>query len=225
MTVQPSTAPRPVCVRSSTSARWPTGTWRSPRSIAGTAWASVSINRWRSRLGPCKKLAIVTQKRGASAQNTYITNLLWSSKMSQRIDFYSASPEALAAMIALEKAGGKLGIDARLLDLIKLRASQINGCAFCIDLHTTDARKAGESERRLATLSAWRETPFFTERERAVLAWTEALTLLPQSQAPDDVYAALALQLTAAEMVNVTLAIGSINTWNRLAVGFRKMPE
>ncbi|MRW85429.1 carboxymuconolactone decarboxylase family protein [Pseudoduganella sp. FT26W] len=144
--------------------------------------------------------------------------------MSTRIDFYGASPEALAAMIALEKAGGKLGIDARLLDLIKLRASQINGCAFCIDLHTTDARKAGESERRLATLSAWRETPFFTERERAALAWTESLTNIAATHAPDADYELLAAHYSPKEMSDLTLAIVTINAWNRYAIGFRKMP-
>ena len=143
----------------------------------------------------------------------------------QRLDFTQASPDAVKAMYALEAAIAKLGVEHSLLELIRLRASQINGCAFCVDMHTSDARKAGETERRLYAVSVWRETPFFTARERAVLAWTEALTLLPQNQAPDDVYAALAAELTPAEMVNVSLAIGSINTWNRLAVGFRKMPE
>lgn len=143
----------------------------------------------------------------------------------QRIDFALASPDVVKAMYALEAAIAKLGLEHSLLELIRLRASQINGCAFCVDMHTSDARKAGETERRLYAVSVWRETPFFTARERAVLAWTEALTLLPHSQAPDDDYAALAAELTPAEMVNVTLAIGTINTWNRLAVGFRKMPE
>ena len=139
--------------------------------------------------------------------------------------FHEASPDAIKAMYALEAAIAKLGVEHSLLELIRLRASQINGCAFCVDMHTSDARKAGETERRLYAVSVWRETPFFTPRERAVLAWTEALTLLPQNHASDADYAALAEQLTPAEMVNVTLAIGSINTWNRLAVGFRKMPE
>ena len=143
----------------------------------------------------------------------------------QRIDFAQASPDANKAMYALEAAIAKLGVEHSLLELIRLRASQINGCAYCVNLHANDARKAGETERRLYAVSVWRETPFFTPRERAVLAWTEALTLLPQNHASDADYAALAEQLTPAEMVNVTLAIGSINTWNRLAVGFRKMPE
>lgn len=144
--------------------------------------------------------------------------------MNARADFYTASKEAVSAMIALEKAGSGLGIDPRLLDLIKLRASQINGCAFCIDLHISDARKAGESERRLATVSAWRETPFFTERERAALAWTESLTNIAQTHAPDADYEMLAAQFSAKEMADLTLAIVTINAWNRFAIGFRKMP-
>ena len=142
----------------------------------------------------------------------------------QRIDFAQASPDAIKAMRALEAASAGLGIEHSLIELIRLRASQINGCAFCVDKHTSDARKAGETERRLYAVSVWRETPFFTPRERAVLAWTEAQTLIAQAHPSDDAYAALAAELTPAEMVNVTLAIGIINTWNRLAVGFGKMP-
>ena len=142
----------------------------------------------------------------------------------QRIDFAQASPDANKAMYALEAAIAKLGIEHSLIELIRLRASQINGCAFCVDMHTSDARKAGETERRLYAVSVWRETPFFTARERAVLAWTEAQTLIAQAHPSDDAYAALAAELTPAEMANVTLAIGAINTWNRLAIGFGKMP-
>jgi len=142
----------------------------------------------------------------------------------QRHDFAQASPDANKAMYALEAAIAKLGIEHSLMELIRLRASQLNGCAFCVDMHTSDARKAGETERRLYAVSVWRETPFFTARERAVLAWTEAQTLIAQAHPSDDAYAALAAELTPAEMVNVTLAIGAINTWNRLAVGFGKMP-
>ena len=142
----------------------------------------------------------------------------------QRIDFAQASPDANKAMYALEAAIARLGIEHSLIELIRLRASQINGCAFCVDMHTSDARKAGETERRLYAVSVWRETPFFTARERAVLAWTEAQTLIAQAHPSDDAYTALAAELTPAEMVNVTLAIGAINTWNRLAIGFGKMP-
>src|SRR3954471_18416535 len=120
--------------------------------------------------------------------------------MEARIDYYSASQEAVSAMLALEKAVSKLGLEPKLLDLVKLRASQINGCAFCVDLHTSDARKAGESERRLYAVTVWRETPFFTERERAALAWTEALTLIADTHAPDADYQQLAAQFSPKEM-------------------------
>lgn len=144
--------------------------------------------------------------------------------MTHRADFYSASPEATKALIALEVAVSKLGIDKPLLELIKLRASQINGCGFCVDMHTTDMRKAGENERRIATVCVWRETDFFTPQERAVLAWTEVLTLLAQTAAPDGDYQALAALFSPKEMVDISLAISTINAWNRLAVGFRKHP-
>jgi len=142
--------------------------------------------------------------------------------MEARIDFYKASPEALKALVALDVAVGKLGLDAALLDLVKLRASQINGCAFCIDLHASDLRKRGESERRIQTAVVWHETPFFTPRERAALAWTEALTRVADTHAPDADYEALRAQFSEAEMVNLSLAIGLINSWNRLSIGFRK---
>lgn len=144
--------------------------------------------------------------------------------MEARIDFYKSSPDAMKAMTAVDVAISKLGLESSLVELIKLRASQINGCAYCVDLHSTEMRKAGESERRLHGVSVWRETPFFTPRERAALGWTEALTRLAETHAPDADFAALAEQFSAAEMVNVTLAINSINGWNRLAVGFRKLP-
>ncbi|MDI2591044.1 carboxymuconolactone decarboxylase family protein [Pseudomonas sp. N3-W] len=144
--------------------------------------------------------------------------------MQPRIDFYTASPDGLKAMLGLENAVSKLPLEKSLLELVKLRASQINGCAFCLDMHTADARKGGETERRLYTVSAWRETPFFTPRERAALAWTEALTLLSQTHAPDEDYAQLSAEFSPKEMVDLSVAIATINSWNRLAVGFRKMP-
>lgn len=142
----------------------------------------------------------------------------------QRVDFYKASPDAMKAMMALEGAIAKLGIDPLLIDLVKLRASQINGCAFCVDMHSADARKRGETERRLYAVAAWRDTPFFSPRERAALAWTEALTRVSETRAPDEDYEALRAQFSEAEMVNLTLVIGAINVWNRLSIGFRKMP-
>ena len=145
--------------------------------------------------------------------------------MEPRLDLYKASPDALKAMLAFSAATEKLGLEKPLLELVKLRASQINGCAFCVDMHAADARKGGETERRLYALSAWHETPFYTPRERAALAWTEAVTLISTSHAPDDVHAALDAQFTQKEQMDLTLAISMINCWNRLAIAFRKMPD
>jgi AhpD family alkylhydroperoxidase len=145
--------------------------------------------------------------------------------MNARIDYYKASKEATGAMMALEKAVNAFGLEPSLLELVKLRASQINGCAFCVDLHTSDARKAGESDRRLHAVTVWREAPFFTPRERAALAWTESLTRLPDTHAADADYALLREQFSDKEMADLTVAIIAINGWNRLAVGFRKMPS
>ncbi|MGF6223304.1 carboxymuconolactone decarboxylase family protein [Pseudomonas frederiksbergensis] len=145
--------------------------------------------------------------------------------MQPRIDFYTASPDGLKAMMALEAAVSKLPLEKSLIELVKLRASQINGCAFCIDMHTADAIKGGETPRRLFAVTAWREAPFFTDRERAALAWTESLTQLSLTHAPDEDYALLSAEFSPKEMVDLTVAISTINSWNRLAVGFRKMPQ
>ncbi|WLG52759.1 carboxymuconolactone decarboxylase family protein [Pseudomonas sp. FP1742] len=145
--------------------------------------------------------------------------------MQTRIDFYTASPDALKAMMALETAVSKLPLEKSLIELVKLRASQINGCAFCIDMHTADAIKDGETPRRLFAVTAWREAPFFTNRERAALAWTESLTQLSLTHAPDEDYAQLSAEFSPKEMIDLTVAISTINSWNRLAVGFRKMPQ
>ena len=145
--------------------------------------------------------------------------------MEPRLDFYGASPDIMKALVALDVAIGKRGIDPVLLNLVKLRASQINGCAYCVDSHNSDARKAGESERRLSAVVAWRETLFFTDLERAALAWTEALTRLPDTHAPDADYEALRAHFEDAEMVDLSVAIGAINIWNRLGVAFRKIPK
>ena len=128
-------------------------------------------------------------------------------------------------MMAFSDATERLGLEHSLLELVKLRASQVNGCAFCVDMHSADARKGGETERRLHAVSVWRETPFFTPRERAALAWTEAVTAISTSGAPDDVHEALAAQFTEKERMDLTLAIAMINSWNRLAIAFRKMPD
>jgi AhpD family alkylhydroperoxidase len=145
--------------------------------------------------------------------------------MEPRLDIYKASPDAIKAMLAFSAATEKLGLEKPLLELVKLRASQINGCAFCVDMHSADARKGGETERRLYALPAWRETPFFTPRERAALAWTEAVTRISVEGAPDDVYAGLNAQFTPKEQMDLTLAISMINCWNRLAISFHKMPD
>ncbi|POA52308.1 MULTISPECIES: carboxymuconolactone decarboxylase family protein [Pseudomonas] len=145
--------------------------------------------------------------------------------MQPRLDFYTASPEALKAMLALEAAVSRLPLEKSLIELVKLRASQINGCAFCVDMHSVDALKQGETERRLFAVAVWRESPFFTPRERAALAWTEALTRLAETQAPDADYEQLAGQFSPSECVDLTMAISTINSWNRLAVGFRKLPQ
>lgn len=145
--------------------------------------------------------------------------------MRPRADFYTASPDAMKAMMALENAVSKLSLEKSLLELVKLRSSQINGCAFCIDMHTADAIKDGETPRRLFAVTAWREAPFFSERERAALLWTESLTQLSLSHAPDEDYEVVAAQFSPKELVDLTVAINTINGWNRLAVGFRKLPQ
>ncbi len=141
--------------------------------------------------------------------------------MTQRIDYKTASPGAFQAMLGLEGHAGQCGLEHGLLELVKTRVSQINGCAHCLDMHTKDARAAGETEQRLYLLSAWRETTAYTPRERAALAWAEAVTLLAAHGVPDDVYAQAQLQLDAKELVDLTLAIVAINGWNRLAVAFQ----
>lgn len=144
--------------------------------------------------------------------------------MQPRLEYANAAPDAVQAMYGIERYVRQCGLEHSLLELVKVRASQINGCAFCIDMHTKDARAERESEQRLYALSAWRETPFFTKRERAALEWTEALTLVGESHAPDPVYNAVKKHFTNKEMVDLTMAIIVINGWNRLAVGFRTVP-
>ncbi len=138
-----------------------------------------------------------------------------------RIESAKVFPEALQAMFGLERAVRKSSLEPALLHLVKVRASQLNGCGYCIDMHTKDARALGETEQRLYLTSAWREAPCYSERERAALEWTEALTLLPSSAAPDDVYERVRSAFSEQEVVALTLAIVAINGWNRLAVGLR----
>jgi AhpD family alkylhydroperoxidase len=141
--------------------------------------------------------------------------------MKKRIDYFAASPNAMKGMLEIEKYISTANIDKKLLELVKTRASQLNRCAYCLDMHTKDARIAGETEQRLYTLPAWRETPFFSEKERAALAWTEALTLLPTNDVSDAVYDEIKKHFTDKELVDLTMAIVAINGWNRLSVGFR----
>ena len=145
--------------------------------------------------------------------------------MSPRLDYYNASPKAMKAMIAMEAMTSNLSIDTALLHLIKIRASQVNGCAFCTDMHSVDARRAGESDRRLYAIAVWRDSNFFNPRERAALAWAEAVTLLAESRVPDEVYEQAREQFSEGELVDLTMAVTTINSWNRLAVSFRQTPS
>lgn len=139
-----------------------------------------------------------------------------------RLDYRQALPEASRAMNQLESVVGDSTLEPKMLDLIKIRASQINGCAYCLDMHTSEAEAMGEDSQRLHLVTVWREAPVFSPRERAALAWTEALTLLPGTGGPDDVYAEVAREFSPEEQVALTLAIVAINGWNRLSVGFRQ---
>jgi AhpD family alkylhydroperoxidase len=144
--------------------------------------------------------------------------------MSPRINFPKVAPEAYMAMRGLEAYLRQSGLDATLLELVKTRASQINGCAYCIDMHTKDARAHGETEQRLYALSAWRETPFFSERERAALAWTEAVTLVADAPIDDEDYDSAREQFDEKALADLTLAIVAINGWNRLSIAFATVP-
>ncbi len=144
--------------------------------------------------------------------------------MSERIDYTKITPEGYRAMSGLERYVRGSGLEPSLLELVKLRASQINGCAYCIDMHWKDARARGESEQRLYGLMAWRESPYYTERERAALAWTEAVTLIAESHVPDELYEEVRQSFTETELVNLTFALVAINGWNRLAISFRTEP-
>jgi AhpD family alkylhydroperoxidase len=144
--------------------------------------------------------------------------------MPPRLSYARVAPGAHKAMLALEHYVNEAGLEPTLLDLVRLRASQINGCAFCIDMHSKDARAEGETEQRLYALNAWRETPFFTDRERAALAWAEAVTLVAEGHVPDAVYEDARQQFSDEELVNLTLAIVTINGWNRLSIAFRAVP-
>ena len=145
--------------------------------------------------------------------------------MKARMNPYQTAPQTMKALETLEVQIQASGLEKSLIELVKTRASQINGCAFCINMHTQDARKQGETEQRLYLLNAWREAPLYTDRERAALAWTEAVTLVSETHVPDDVYDDVRRHFSEAETVNLTMLVAAINAWNRIAISFRSIPQ
>ena len=145
--------------------------------------------------------------------------------MSVRIQYRTVAPDTYQALLEVHKYLAKAFPDAKLRALIEIRVSQINGCAFCLDMHCTEARHLGESQQRLDCLAAWRETSFFTDRERAALAWAESITHVSETRVPDDVYTEVKKYFSEKELVDLTTAIGMINLWNRLSVSFRSEPK
>jgi AhpD family alkylhydroperoxidase len=144
--------------------------------------------------------------------------------MQPRMDYRKYAPEALKAMMGLEKFISESGLDRKLIQLIKMRASQINGCAFCLDMHSIDARALGETEQRLFALDAWRETPFFSDRERAALEWTEAITRVSETHVPDEIYEEVKKYFNEKEIMDLTIVATTINMWNRIAISTRAVP-
>lgn len=140
--------------------------------------------------------------------------------MKQRLQFFAKAPEIMKAVIALNKAVEECGLEASLMHLVKLRASQINGCSYCVEMHSREARRDGETETRLYLVAAWKESPLFSERERAAFAWTETVTNISGNGVPDDLYARTLEHFSEEELVKLTVVIGMINTWNRLCVSF-----
>lgn len=145
--------------------------------------------------------------------------------MQARLNMAQAAPDAVKAMRTLSGFSKEAGLEKSLIELINIRASQLNGCAFCLNMHVRDARAAGEKDERLALVAAWRDAPVFSDRERAALAWTEALTRLSPEGAPDELYDQARKHFSEAEMVKLSLAVAVINSWNRLMIGFRIPPE
>ena len=143
--------------------------------------------------------------------------------MKPRLNAYQAAPPVMKAMMALESQVSAIGLEPLLMELVKIRASQINGCAFCLHMHTRDARAKGEKEERIYVLDAWRESPFYSARERAALAWTEAVTLVSQTHVPDDIYEQARAEFSEEELVKLTLLVATINAWNRFAISFRSI--
>ena len=143
--------------------------------------------------------------------------------MQPRLNPFKVAPEIMNALGALETAVQASGLEQSLIELVKTRASQINGCAFCIHMHTRDARARGETEERLYLLDAWRESPLYTDRERAALAWTEAVTLVSQTHVPDAVYEQVKQAFSEKDLVHLTMLVATINAWNRIAISFRSV--
>jgi AhpD family alkylhydroperoxidase len=144
--------------------------------------------------------------------------------MQARFNYATTAPGAYKAMLGLEQYLHECGLEEALIHLIKLRTSQINGCAYCLDMHWKDLRALGESEQRLYSLDAWRECPFYTDRERAALQWTEAVTLVTNGHVPDEVYEEVRLHFSEKELADLTLAVATINAWNRLSISARTVP-
>src|SRR5436309_2384205 len=144
--------------------------------------------------------------------------------MQERINVVKVAPELTKALLGLEQYVRGSGLEAPLLELVRMRASQVNGCAYCIDMHSKDARAAGETEQRLYLLDAWREAPYYTDRERAALAWTEAVTKVTEGHVPDAVFEEVRGQFDDKELADLTMAIAAINAWNRMAISFRALP-
>ena len=144
--------------------------------------------------------------------------------MEPRLDFYRANPDAMKALSGLDARIRRSGLEPSLVNPIRLRSSQINGCAYCLDLHAAEASAAGESPERLATLIVWRDTPFFSDRERAALGWAESVTRVAETHVEDAAWDLASACFTSAELVDLTLLIGAMNVWNRFAVAFRKQP-
>jgi AhpD family alkylhydroperoxidase len=144
--------------------------------------------------------------------------------MQSRLEYDEVGAQSYKGMLAIHRAANESGLEESLLELIKTRASQINGCAYCVDMHTKDARSKGETEQRLYGLSVWRETPYYTDRERAALEWTEELTLIAENRVSDELYEQVRQHFSEAELVNLSIAIIAINGWNRLSVAFRTVP-
>lgn len=144
--------------------------------------------------------------------------------MQPRFDYRAVQPGAMEVMLKLEAFTKSTGLNKQLMELIKIRASQLNGCAYCLDMHTKDARYLGETEQRIYCLSAWRDAPFYTEAERAVLALTEAVTLISEHGVPDDVYEAVRQHFSESEFVELVMVINTINCWNRLAISTKALP-